>query len=64
MAKIFLVEVEFEFELMLEHLVACIKKIVEIHSVFELISSLKIRNDHLELSASGDGGLLGRLDGP
>ena len=64
MAKIFLFEVELEFELMLEHLVTCIKKIVEIHSVFELISSLKIRNNHLEFLASGNGGLMGRLDRP
>ena len=60
--KIFMPEVELKVEIMLEHLVACVKKIVEVHSVLELVSSRKVRNDHLEFWTSGGGEFLGRLD--
>lgn len=50
--KIFLPEVEFKVELMLEYLIAGIKKIVEVHTVFELVPGVKVRNDHLEFETS------------
>ena len=50
--KIFLPKVEFKVELMLEHLVAGIKEIVEVHPVFELVPGVNVRNDHLEFETS------------